>query len=437
MEKKEEKQAVAKVEAAKTPAEVVVEKPNMKEEKKLEEVVVKSQPSNAPVKKSGMSFKTILWVIFFILFACAFTMFGVLIGTKVIPAIDQWLIEHNFKEASTTINRESASPFLPQPTNQVDNGAKGSSGLTIPQVVNKVSAGVVSIAISSNSSTSDASVDAIGTGFVVDAAGLVITNQHVVNDADATYKVVTQDNKSYEVTLIVRDDVNDVALLVVEATDLSAISMGDSEAIQVGETVIAIGNPLGEFPGSVTVGVISGVKRSVSAGSGFWQNKKTYENVVQTDAAVNPGNSGGPLLNLSGEVIGVNFATTGSADNISFALPINIVKQRVSEFKQTGKFITPFLGVSYRMITKQEASYFGAVAGASIKSVAKDSPAERAGLLVGDIITKINGNDMSSSLADALAKYKIGEEISVTVFRSDKSGTSQTLTVKVVLAEKP
>ncbi len=400
--------------------------------------VESSEPKKTPVKKP-VNLKALFFFLVFVVFACTFTVLGVLIGTKVIPAVNQWLIDHNFKEAEVQ-NRESNSPFIPQPTTQINEGAKGSVGFTIPQVVEKVSKGVVSIAktTKSNSSLENNGVfDTIGTGFVVESNGIVITNQHVVSDLDATYQIVTQENKKYSVKSIVRDDVNDIALLVVDGSGLTTIAMGDSEKIKVGETVIAIGTPLGEFPGSVTVGVISGLKRSVAAGGGFWESKKSYDNVIQTDAAVNPGNSGGPLLNLSAEVIGVNFATTGSADNISFALPINLVKKRVAEYKQFGKFITPYLGVNYRTITKQEATYFGVNAGALVRGVAKDSPAEKAGLRVNDIVTKINNVELSTTLAEALAKLKVGDEVMITVTRTEQSGTSQTLTLKTILVERP
>jgi len=138
-------------------------------------------------------------------------------------------------------------------------------------------------------------------------------------------------------------------LIKVDATDLSPIDFGDSENIVVGQTVIAIGTPLGDYAGTVTTGVISGLERSVTTGaSWFGETSKDYENVIQTDAAVNPGNSGGPLLNTMGEVIGINFATTTNADNISFALPINVVKNRVEEYITYGKFIKPYLGLHIR-----------------------------------------------------------------------------------------
>ena len=221
-------------------------------------------------------------------------------------------------------------------------------------VVNDSKDSVVSIAVSEVTFTIEEGVvdrtNNIGTGFVVDESGLIITNQHVVSNINSDYKIITSSGDEYDVVKIVRDDVNDIALIKVDATDLSPIDFGDSENIVVGQTVIAIGTPLGDYAGTVTTGVISGLERSVTTGaSWFGETSKDYENVIQTDAAVNPGNSGGPLLNTMGEVIGINFATTTNADNISFALPINVVKNRVEEYITYGKFIKPYLGVTYQV----------------------------------------------------------------------------------------
>ncbi len=227
-------------------------------------------------------------------------------------------------------------------------------------VVEKSMDAVVSIAVSKVEFTpSEGIVDSvsnIGSGFIVDPSGVIITNQHVVSDPTAEYKIITNDGREYEVIEMLQDDVNDIALLKVEAEDLSTLDLGDSENLSPGQLVIAIGTPLGEYAGSVTTGVISGLNRSVTARSqGFWGVAKTYEDVIQTDAAVNPGNSGGPLLNSSGEVIGVNFATTAGADNISFALPSNFVSRRLDEYRKYGKFLKPYLGIEYQMITESQA----------------------------------------------------------------------------------
>jgi len=275
-------------------------------------------------------------------------------------------------------------------------------------------------------------VSNIGTGFVVDPNGIIVTNQHVVSDTTAKYKVITNDGVEYETVEILRDDGNDVALLKVDAKNLKALKLGNSDNLAVGQTVIAIGTPLGEYAGSVTTGVISGLGRSVTASSGwFGSTTKVYENVIQTDAAVNPGNSGGPLINTQGEVIGINFATTANADNISFALPINVVKQRLEEYRTYGKFIKPYIGISYQMISEYEALYYtDVVAGALVMNVDPNGPAAKADVKRGDIITKVNGKELVQSLAYEIQSHKVGEEITLEVWREGK-----TFTVKITLAQ--
>jgi len=383
-------------------------------------------------RKKRWGHKVLFWLIVFVLFGGGFTLVGVYVANEVIPNVKQWLSDHNFVAGNNT--SQSNSPFLPQRPNSSPNDV-----LTIPQVVKKTSASVVSIAIVANNGISPIGPDTtnkIGTGFIIDGNGIIITNQHVVRDTKAEYQVITQDNKTYKAKSIVRDEINDIALIIIDAKGLSALSLGDSDKVEVGETVIAIGTPLGEFPGSVTVGIVSGLGRSVVTGDGFWELQKEYENVLQTDAAINPGNSGGPLLNLSGAVIGVNFATTGGADNISFALPINVVAQKVNEFKQYGKFRSPYLGVGYRMVTAREAEFYDVLPGALVRSVTADSPAKSVGLKVGDIITKVNGKEVKTSLATSLGKFKVGEKVVLTVYRSNLQGESETLTVTVTLGEK-
>jgi S1-C subfamily serine protease len=303
-------------------------------------------------------------------------------------------------------------------------------------VVQRSSESVVSIAVTTLSLKQGEgvvdSVNNIGTGFIVDSNGIIITNQHVVSDINASYAVITQDGKEYDVVEIVRDDNNDIAVLKIDAKDLKTIELGDSDNLLVGQTVIAIGTPLGEYAGSVTTGVISGLNRSVKTSSGwFGSTSKTYENVIQTDAAVNPGNSGGPLISTEGKVVGVNFATSSGADNISFALPINVVKQRLEEYRTYGKFIRPYIGISYQMISSYEALYYkDVVAGALVVSTDPKGPAAKAGIVRGDIITKINGEKVENSFASLVQSFKVGEEVEVEVWNGGDSRT-----VKVVLEE--
>ena len=306
----------------------------------------------------------------------------------------------------------------------------------IINVVKQSSQSVVSIAVTQLSlKQGEGLVDKvsnIGTGFIVDSNGIIITNQHVVSDSQASYIIITNEGKEYSVNEIIRDDSNDIAVLKVDATNLKAIELGDSDNLLAGQTVIAIGTPLGEYAGSVTTGVISGLSRSVTTSSGwFGSTTKVYENVIQTDAAVNPGNSGGPLISTEGKVVGVNFATSSGADNISFALPINIVKQRLSEYITYGKFIKPYIGISYQMISEYEAMYYqDVVAGALVVTVDPQGPASKAGLQRGDIITKINKESVENSFASLVQTFKVGEEIEVELWNAGESRS-----VKITLVE--
>jgi S1-C subfamily serine protease len=261
-----------------------------------------------------------------------------------------------------------------------------------------------------------------------------MTNQHVVSSVGEDYVVVTSDGKEYPVEEISRDDVNDLAILTIDTDDLKALSLGDSDNLQVGQFVVAIGTPLGDYPGSVTTGVISGMGRSVTASSSFFGgSSRRYENVIQTDAAVNPGNSGGPLLDSEGNVIGINFATTSGADNISFAIPINSVKDKIAEYKEFGKFIKPYLGVEYQLISSTEALFYSDIRpGALVTSVVDGSPAQEAGVKRADIITEINGESVTSSFSAMIQEYEVGNTIELTIWRS---GETMTLEATLVAAD--
>ncbi len=314
----------------------------------------------------------------------------------------------------------------------IDVSATDDEALVI-DVVNDVKDSVVSIAVSeltysAENGVVDSTDNNIGTGFIVDEGGLIITNQHVVSDTESDYKVVTSSGDEYDVVEIERDDVNDIALLKIDATELKPIVLGDSDDLVVGQTVIAIGTPLGDYAGTVTTGIISGLDREVTtSASWFGESEKDYENVIQTDAAVNPGNSGGPLLNTSGKVIGINFATTANADNISFALPINIVKGRIEEYTTYGKFIKPYMGITYQIISEYIARYYSDLTpGILIMRVDPSGPAYDAGLKKGDIITAVGEDSVvDSSFTVVLSKYKPGDKITVTYTRDGESKTAE------------
>ncbi len=263
----------------------------------------------------------------------------------------------------------------------------------------------------------------LGTGFVIDD-GYIVTNQHVVSRLNVDYfvQVNNEEQDIISVINIYRDTGNDIAILEVEdPSRIRPLTLGDSSSLQVGETVIAIGNPLGELSGTVTKGIISGLNRTVQLSSGGFFNSTvdTFEDVIQTDAAINPGNSGGPLININGQVVGVNFATVGGADNLSFALPINRIKDRLSELKEFGEFRMPYLGVEYRtrMIFMDRQS----IVAAQIIDVVAGSPAATAGVRAGDFIIGYNGSDFSDkSLTQYIQETKIGEEVELNILRNEE-----------------
>ena len=273
----------------------------------------------------------------------------------------------------------------------------------------------------------------IGSGFIVSEDGLIVTNKHVVSDTSAKYRVITKDDKEYDVQKIYRDPANDLAVLKISANGLKPTEMGDSSKLKVGQMAIAIGTALGEFRNTVTTGVISGLGRGISAGSPFEGFAEQLDNVIQTDAAINPGNSGGPLLNSSGQVIAVNTAIAQGGQNIGFALPINLVKDSLKNFNTSGQFSRPFLGIRYKQITKDLALLNDVPEGAYIVEVVANGPSEKAGLKQGDIITKINNQRISGTdgeVAKIIGSKKVGETITVTYWRAGKEAT-----VTVTLAE--
>jgi S1-C subfamily serine protease len=274
----------------------------------------------------------------------------------------------------------------------------------------------------------------IGSGFIVSADGLIVTNKHVVSDTGVSYKVVTKDGKEFDVKEISRDPTNDIAVIKIDAHGLTPVKLGESGNLKVGQFVIAIGTALGEFRHTVTTGVISGLGRGITAGSSFEGFVERLDDVIQTDAAINPGNSGGPLLNANGQVIAVNVAVAQGAQNIGFAIPINVVKNALDQFNKTGKFPTKaYLGVQYELVDKESAILNSVPQGAYVKDVIADSPAEKAGVQVGDIITKLDGADVKSEsggLADLISKKKAGDTVKLDVWRDDKN-----ITINVTLSE--
>ena len=279
-----------------------------------------------------------------------------------------------------------------------------------------------------------------GTAFFISEDGLLLTNAHVVSDKEAEYTVLTNDGKKYPAKVLARDTIRDLAILKVEGGPFPTLKLGDSDRLQIGQTVIAIGNALGEFRNTVSVGVISGLGRTITAsGGGIIE---TIEDVIQTDAAINRGNSGGPLLNLKGEVIGVNFAMASGAENIGFAIPINKAKKDIEQVKQFGKISFPFLGVRYVIITDQIQKEnnlpvnYGALIVRGEKgesAIFPNSPAEKIGLKEGDIILEFNGEKITSEnpLAKIIMKYQPGDKVTLKVLRNGKE-----ISLEAILSER-
>ncbi len=268
----------------------------------------------------------------------------------------------------------------------------------------------------------------IGSGFIISSDGMIVTNKHVVSDTGSKYQIITSNDKKYNVTKIYRDSLNDVALLKIDVNEnsgatLKPINMGDSSNLQVGQYVIAIGTALGEFRNTVTTGVVSGLGRGITAGSPFEGFAEKLDNVIQTSAAINPGNSGGPLFNSSGQVIGVNTAVSESGQNIGFAIPINVIKDSLNNFNQTGQFNRPYLGVAYKMISRDIAILNNLPGGAYVQSVVGDSPADKSGILVRDIIVGVDGQriDENNQLSSVIGKNGVGDKIKISLCRDGET----------------
>ena len=281
-----------------------------------------------------------------------------------------------------------------------------------------------------------------GSGFTVSPDGYVITSSHVVADPEADYTVILEPTKRYPAKVISKDPISDISILKINAKDLPYLELGDSDKIELGEEVVAVGNALGEFHDTVSSGIISGMSRAITAFSGLTNRTAQLRGLIQTDAAINPGNSGGPLVNMEGEVIGINTAMVMGAQNIGFAIPINYAKKDLEEVKKYGKIRRPFLGVRY-IVLNQEISkvhklpkdYGALIVRESLGegAVVKDSAADKAGLKEYDIILECNNEKITEKnpLANLLQKFKIGDEVSLKVLREGKE-----ITLKVKLEEK-
>jgi len=256
-----------------------------------------------------------------------------------------------------------------------------------------------------------------GSGFIISQEGYILTNEHVVHKAEKI-KVTLSDGREFDGKVIGSDLDSDIAIVKIDSDDLPIVTLGDSDKLRVGEIVVAIGNPYG-LQQTVTMGVVSAEGRSIPV------EEHTYRNFIQTDAAINPGNSGGPLLNTKGEVVGINTAIIAYAQGIGFAIPINIPKKNIDELIELGKVRRSWLGVYIQEVTPEIAEQFDLpenAKGVLVGDVVKDSPAEKSGIKRGDIITKVNNEEVDSpgELQDKIGSIEIGEKANIEVVRDGK-----------------
>jgi serine protease Do len=282
-----------------------------------------------------------------------------------------------------------------------------------------------------------------GSGFIVDKKGIILTNKHVIAESGVSYTVFTDNDESYEAEVLARDPLNDVAILKINPKkDLAVVKLGDSEKVELGQTVLAIGNALGLFKNTVSLGIVSGLSRSVQAKSDERAPSQELRGLIQTDAAINPGNSGGPLVDMNGRAIGINAAVVVGAQNINFAIPIKAAEHDLNDLKKYGHISQPLLGLRYLILNKDLSEKMGLKVdyGAYVtrrnsteSAVIPKSPADKAGILEQDIILEWNGDKITpeSALQDFLEDNDAGDEVKLKVLRAGKERE-----MKITLTER-
>ena len=350
---------------------------------------------------------------------------GILTGGYFYSQVEAYLQKLNIKIPEKVIEKETVieKEYVPQTTQEEK----------IIEAVKQVSPSVVSIIVTKDLPFIKQYYGG-GTGFIISEDGMVLTNKHVVSDKEADYTILTNEGEKFSAEVLARDPIKDLAIIKIDTQKkFRPLKLGDSDKLQTGQTVIAIGNALGEFRNTVSTGVVSGLERNIIA-TGTWGELEILENVIQTDAAINRGNSGGPLLNLKGEVIGINVAMAQVAENIGFAIPINEAKRAIEQVKTIGKISYPFLGIYYTLITEDlQKEYdlpvnYGAWIGRNPEgeqtegAIFPDSAAETAGLKRDDIILEFDNQEISveNSLAKIIMEYNPGDRIVLKILRNRK-----------------
>ena len=317
-------------------------------------------------------------------------------------------------------------------------------------VVDKVSPSVVTIQVTTGgqaatdgSGVTTPESQGSGSGVIIDASGLILTNRHVAGDATKV-TVILKDGSTYDGETVGVDTLTDFAFVKIDGTDLPAASLGDSSAIRVGQMAIAMGNPLGDFPGTITAGIVSGLDREITVADQTDGTMENLRHLIQTDAAINPGNSGGPLVDGDGNVVGINTAASGNANGIGFALPIDLAKPIIDQVENGQAISRPYIGIRYQDLDAQVAednslavslgAWVHVDAQSGEKAVLANSPAKDAGLKDGDIITQIDGQavDREHPLDLLLLQHAPGDKVELTVLRGEK-----TITVALTLGTRP
>lgn len=382
-----------------------------------------SQTPQAPKKKQHRGGA---WVV---ALALCFAILGGAIGGGTV-----WLLTHNNTtsaggSSSTTI-QQGRHENVTVDINEIETGKLMTAAEVYAKNVNST-VGIQTSITSTNLWGQQTTSAASGSGFILTADGYIVTNYHVIQNANSV-TVSTYGGASYNAKIVGYDESNDLAVLKIEATGLSPVVLGSSEKLNVGDTVLAIGNPLGELTFSLTTGVVSALNREVTFSGG------TVMDLLQTDCAINSGNSGGALFNLYGEVVGITNAkysgsssSGASIDNIAFAIPIDSVRAIVESIIEKGYYAKPVIGVSVTDVD-ENSRQLGIPAGAWVKEVTAGGAAEAAGIQANDVITAINGTEISgvSDLKRILAKASAGDELFLVIWRKNQS-----LTLTVVVRE--
>ncbi len=281
-----------------------------------------------------------------------------------------------------------------------------------------------------------------GSGFIVDPDGLIMTNKHVLSDPTAEYTVILNDGRRFPAVILSRDPINDVAIIKIKADKLPCLKLGDASKLELGRSVIAIGNALGVFRNTVSLGIVSGLSRAITAQAEPDAPPQEMRGLIQTDAAINPGNSGGPLVDSDGLVVGVNAAIVSGAQSIGFAIPVNAARRDFEDIKKYGRIRRPLLGLRYLMIDEDMKAKmnlpkdYGALVMRESEhdaAVIPDSPAAKVGLKEKDIVLMLNGKrlDRDHPIQDFLEDMNVGDTIALTVLRDGRE-----FSITTTLAER-